>query len=82
MRDISVVIRCYTEERWAWLVEAVASASAQTLAPREVIVVVDGNPALLARVRSELAGALVVENAGPRGSAGAWNSGIAVGEPV
>jgi hypothetical protein len=75
--DISVVIRCYTEERWAWLVEAVASASAQSLPAREVIVVVDGNPALLERARAHMPSATVVENDGPRGSAGAWNCGIA-----
>ncbi len=54
--DISVVICAYTESRWRELTEAVESMHRQTLAPREIYVVVDHNPALLERARATLPG--------------------------
>ncbi len=78
MADISVVICAYTEARWKDLVEAVASVGDQTLPPREIIVVIDYNPALFNRVRAEIPGVKVVENTESRGLSGARNSGIAV----
>jgi GT2 family glycosyltransferase len=74
---ISVVIRCYTEARWEQLKAAVRSAQTQSHTPHQVIVVVDHNEALEERVRWELSGITVVPNGRPRGSAGAWNSGVA-----
>lgn len=74
--DVSVVICAYTEERWDDLVAAVASVQRQRTAPREIVVVVDHNPGLLARARAALAGIAIVENAGPRGLAAARNSGV------
>lgn len=71
----SVVICTYDEERWGRLCQAIRSVQAQTLAPSEVIVVVDGNESLLARARQELDGASVVENAEAPGLCGARNSG-------
>lgn len=78
--NVSVVIRCYTEERWDSLVEAVRSSQTQSQKPLEVVVVVDHNPALASRARHALASAVIVENEGPRGSAGAWNRGIAASQ--
>ncbi len=71
----SVVVRSYTEERWDYLVEAVNSLYAQTRVPDEVVVVVDHNPALLARVQQAFPTAKTVASES-RGSSGAWNSGI------
>lgn len=74
----SVVICAYTERRWDDVLEAVASVRAQTVAPREVVVVVDHNPALLERLRSVLAGVTVIPNTQSRGLSGARNSGTGV----
>ncbi len=74
--DVSVVIRTYTEARWDFLVAAVESIARQTAPPRELVLVVDHNPALLDRVRERFPWAVVVENHGLRGSSEAWNSGV------
>jgi len=74
--DFAVVICAYSIERWDRLVRAVQSVQEQTLPPREVIVVVDHNEALLARARSELTDVRVVENSQARGLRGARNSGL------
>lgn len=76
--SISVVICAYTEVRWRELVAAVASARRQTVAPLEVIVVVDHSPRLLERARAELPEVIVVANHEPPGLSGARNSGVAV----
>ncbi|BFU45374.1 glycosyltransferase [Krasilnikovia sp. MM14-A1004] len=74
--EVSVVIPCHTERNWDTLVSAVASALGQRpAAPAEVIVVVDHNPALLARVRRELTGVTVLENRFERGASGTRNTG-------
>ena len=74
--SFSVVICAYSDDRWFDLEHAVASVRAQTRPALETVVVVDHNPALLARVRSELAGVRSVPNGGERGLSGARNSGI------
>src|SRR4051794_11475203 len=76
--DISVVICAYADERWPDVRDAVASVRAQSLAPRETIVVIDHNPALLERARRELAAVTLVENHEARGLSGARNSGLAL----
>src|SRR2546427_4071232 len=74
----SVVICTYAEKRWDELVAAVSSLRTQTLPPEEIIVVIDHNPELLARVGSELPDVTGVENPGRRGLSDARNSGLAV----
>jgi GT2 family glycosyltransferase len=78
MRDISVIICTYTEARWAELLAAVDSIRRQSVPAREIIIVVDHNPALLARVREQCSDSIVVENQEPRGLSGARNSGVAI----
>jgi len=75
---ISVVICAYTDERWPDLVAAIASVKEQRTPPLEIIVVIDHNPALLERVRAEVADVVAIENSGARGLGGSRNSGIAV----
>jgi hypothetical protein len=75
--DISVVICAYADDRWPDLLAAVASVQAQTVRPREIIVVVDHNQTLLDRVRSDISGVAVVANVEARGLSGARNSGVA-----
>lgn len=76
--DVAVVICAYTEQRWDQLLAAVESVRRQSAAPREIIIVIDHNPSLLARVRQHVPDALVVENSESRGLSGARNSGIRV----
>ena len=78
--DVTVIICAYTEERWQDLLEAAASVQRQTLPARQLIVVIDNNPPLLARARAHLPFATVVENAGARGLSGGRNTGIALAE--
>ncbi len=78
--EISVVICAYTEARWQELMEAVASVKRQSLAPREIIVVIDHNPALFERVVRSVEGVVVIENKQARGLSGARNSGIAAAQ--
>ncbi len=75
--DISVVICAYTEARWQELLDAIESLKSQSLAPREIIVVIDHNPALFERVARAVEGVVVIENGQARGLSGARNSGIA-----
>lgn len=75
--DVSVIICAYTEARWNDLNDAVNSLRQQTQPPREIILVIDHNPMLLQRVRSEITDVVTVENTGPQGLSGARNSGLA-----
>ncbi|MGK5556233.1 glycosyltransferase family 2 protein [Actinomadura kijaniata] len=75
---ISVVICAYTEKRWDDVHAAVASVRAQRHAPFEIIVVVDHNPALHARLKASLPDVTVVENREDRGLSGGKNTGVAV----
>lgn len=78
--DVSVVICAYTEGRWHDLLAAVKSVQNQVVPPREIIVVVDHNPAFLERVRAHLQHVVVVENQERQGLSGARNSGVAVAQ--
>jgi len=74
--EVSVVIPCHTERNWDTLVGAVASALGQRpVAPAEVIVVVDHNPALFERARRELTGVTVLANRFEPGASGNRNTG-------
>lgn len=76
----SVIICCFTFDRWDDVVASVDSALGQQPAPAEVIVVVDHNPALLDRLEAELLpgrpGLSVVANAASQGLSGARNTGL------
>ncbi|PYI65811.1 glycosyltransferase [Arthrobacter livingstonensis] len=80
----SVVICSHTEERWAWLQQAIASVQAQTAAPHELIIVVDHNLPLQKRLLHQVTGAYVLENNGAKGLSGSRNTGVlaATGEVV
>jgi glycosyltransferase involved in cell wall biosynthesis len=80
----SVVICVYTEDRWDDILAAVGSVEHQSLPALETLLVVDHNPALLARLGQEYkehSGAggevRVLANAGPRGLSAGRNTGIA-----
>ena len=79
----AVVIACHTERRWNLLLNAMASARAQRVAPTEVIVVVDHNPALFRRLRATVEtrpGITVVENELLPGASGARNTGAFIAD--
>ncbi|RAY12334.1 glycosyltransferase family 2 protein [Actinomadura craniellae] len=75
---ISVVICAYTDRRWDDIHAAVASVRAQTHAPHEIVLVVDHNPALQARLADSLPDVVVVANREDRGLSGGKNTGVAV----
>ncbi|MFD7120986.1 glycosyltransferase family 2 protein [Streptomyces sp. NPDC059922] len=88
-RSFSVVICVYTEERWDDILAAVDSVRQQSLPALETLLVVDHNPALLARLGGEYrehrehpehsarGEVRVLANAGPRGLSAGRNTGIA-----
>lgn len=73
---ICVVICSHADERFASLGEAISSVLGRGEPPCEVVVVIDHNPALLARASAAYPAARVIENAHGRGLSGARNSGI------
>ena len=77
----SVVIPTYSFERWDDLVAALDAIERQTVAPDDVIVVVDGNPALLERVREQFPAVRSLENHKGAGVSGCRNTAaeVAVG---
>src|SRR5262249_19705914 len=73
---VSVVVGTWSDERWADLTRVVAALREQTLEPREVILVVDGNPELLERARTAFPDVRCVANALGPGAPGARNAGV------
>ena len=59
-----VIIAAYDRDRWPDTLRAIRSVQAQSRQPDEIIVVIDGNPALLERARQALPDVLVLANAG------------------
>lgn len=74
---ISVVVCCYTLDRWNDLVAAIGSLRVQSHRPCEVVVVVDNNATMSSRARRVLPGVRVVDSAGGRGLSAARNTGVA-----
>ena len=70
-RTASVVIACHTEERFPSLLRAISSAQEQIPAPAQVIVAVDHNDGLCARLRAEVQHIEVVDHRGDPGASGA-----------
>ena len=81
---ISVVVCTYTERRWSVLSEAISALRAQTLQPRQIVVIVDHEPALLERIAKELEGVVALPSAASPGLAGCRNTGAraAIGSVV
>jgi glycosyltransferase involved in cell wall biosynthesis len=75
---ISVVICAYTLDRWDDVLAAIASVSAQTVQPEEIVVVVDHNPDLYRRLRAVATDVTVVENRNQRGLSGGKDTGVEV----
>jgi GT2 family glycosyltransferase len=71
----TIVIPTYAEIRWPSLVRTVASARSQNVEAAEIVVVVDHNPEFFRRVRRDLPGVTVLENAYAQGVSGNRNTG-------
>lgn len=78
VRDISVVICAYTEDRWDQVCAAIESVRAQSLPSHEIVVVVDYNPALYGRLAAAMDDIVLVENREGKGLSGARNTGSAI----
>lgn len=74
----SVIVCTYTERRLALLGEGIAGVRAQQPPPDEIVVVVDHNSPLAARLRDDHPDLVVVENERTRGLSGARNTGVSV----
>src|SRR5579871_4207254 len=77
---VSVVIACHTERRWDTLLEAIESVRTQREGPERLIVAVDNNPALAARLRRSGGPLEIVENHLEAGASNARNAGAAVAQ--
>jgi GT2 family glycosyltransferase len=73
---VAVVLCTYTRAREELLLEAIGSLRAQTVAPADVVVVVDHNQVLLEAVRRRAPDVVAVANDHAPGLAGARNTGV------
>ena len=73
--DVSVVICSHSDRRFHSLERAVEALRGQTLAPKEIVLVVDHEPELLRRARTRWPDLRVIANTHARGLSGARNSG-------
>jgi GT2 family glycosyltransferase len=74
--SVAVVVCAYTNDRWDDLLAAYRSLTLQTVAPDEVIMVIDHNEPLRMRLQLELPEARVIANTGQRGLSGGRNTGV------
>ena len=74
---ISVVICAYTDERLELLAAGIESLRTQTVAPHELVLVIDHAPELEAIARERWPEAKVVANREQQGLSGARNTGVA-----
>lgn len=77
MSTVSVIVCSHRVERWEMLLDALESLRTQTLVPDQVVVVVDGDEALLARLRERDGEELVRYTGGRTGLSNARNTGLA-----
>ena len=75
--QVTVVICAYTERRWQDLVDAVHSVRAQSVAPSQLLLVIDHNAELAARAAAGIGGVTVLVNENRRGLSGARNTALA-----
>lgn len=80
VRNYSVVVCVYTEDRWEQICQAIQSLRVQTLSCAEIIVVVDYNRPLYERLVAEMPDVTVVENTDAKGLSGARNTGVALAQ--
>jgi hypothetical protein len=74
--EVSVVVAAWSLDAKADLEDCAAALAAQTVAPREILFVIDHNPELAAWARERLDDVTVLENAHERGVVGGRNTGL------
>jgi GT2 family glycosyltransferase len=72
---VSVALCAFTDQRWDDIHAAVESVRAQRYAPHEIILSVDHNPDLYARLKASMPDVVVVQNRYGRGLSGGKNTG-------
>ncbi|MGB8816667.1 MAG: glycosyltransferase family 2 protein [Rhizobiaceae bacterium] len=72
----SVIVCAYSDDRWQQLCDAIDSLKGQDWPNREIIVVIDHNPGLLAGIAARYPDVRTMSNEGPRGLSGARNTGV------
>lgn len=77
IRSVAVIICAYTEGRWDDTLSAHDSLIAQSVPVDEIVLVVDYNPELLARLAETLPHTRIIPNRYEQGLSGARNTGIA-----
>ena len=78
MLSTAVVICAYSDRRWDLLVDGIEAVLDQTLPPDHLLVVIDHNEDLLARVRQRFGDRVTsLPNAEKQGLSGARNTGVA-----
>jgi len=74
--DASVIVCAYADERWSDTVAAVESLRRQTVAPAEIVLVIDYNERLF-ELAASLRGVVAIRNSAAKGASGSRNSGVA-----
>jgi glycosyltransferase involved in cell wall biosynthesis len=74
--DVSVVVCAYTLDRWSDIEAGLDALARQTVPPLEILLVVDGNPELLARAQDAFPQVRAVPNIHATGISGGRNTGI------
>lgn len=72
----SIIICAYTLDRWSALRAAIESCQRQSVAPHEIILVIDYNEELEVRAQREFPGVNVITNHLTKGLSGARNTGV------
>ncbi|MDQ0662308.1 GT2 family glycosyltransferase [Arthrobacter ulcerisalmonis] len=78
--SVTVVICAYTSKRWGMLLDVIESVRHQTMAPDEVLVVIDHNKDLYERLVEIVDDVTIVESTGLPGLSGARNTGVGLAE--
>ena len=77
--SVSVVVPCHDSAAWERILRAVGSVQRQTVPVQRIVLAVDHNPQLAARLRAERPELTVAENvSGGRGASGTRNAGAAL----
>lgn len=73
---VAVTVCAYTMDRWDDVLRGMTALSRQSVAPDQIVLVIDHHDLMLARARAQFPEALVIANTGPRGASGARNTAV------
>ncbi|HSU47050.1 MAG TPA: glycosyltransferase family 2 protein [Arthrobacter sp.] len=78
--SVTVVICAYTSARWGMLLDVIESVRHQTMAPEQVLVVIDHNEDLRERLVEIVDDVTIVKSTGLPGLSGARNTGVGLAD--